>query len=171
MCRWEQITGSDCRGEQMKEKDAAVDYKEHQLILYVEKKDGSYGPVKTGSYITKNFIDDFWYKRKKLEQEYLGMVRKGEISPIAYYMILEELTPSELAARVRLSTRRVKKHLMTRHFGSITLQQLQRYCEVFNVPLVNMLQVIVTDKKNLNVIEEKTDNPYFTILKIAAGKK
>ncbi|HNW30074.1 MAG TPA: hypothetical protein PKN50_16460 [Spirochaetota bacterium] len=155
----------------MKEKDASVNYKEHQLILYVEKKDGSYGPVKTGSYITKNYIDDFWYKRKKLEQDYMGKVRKGEISPIAYYMVLEELTPSELASRVRMSTRKVKKHLTTRHFGAITLEQLQRYCEVFNVSLVNLLQVIVTDKKNLKVIEEKTDNPFFTILKISAGKK
>ncbi len=155
----------------MKEKDASVDYKEHQLVLYVEKKDGSYGPVRTGSYITKNFIDDFWYKRKKLEEEYRGKVRKGETSPIAYYMVLGELTPSELAARVRLSTRKVKKHMTARHFGSITLEQLRRYCEVFNVPLVNMLQAIVTDKKNLQVIEEKTDNPFFTILKISAGKK
>lgn len=155
----------------MKEKDAAVNYKEHQLVLYVEKKNGSYGPVRTGSYISKNYIDDFWDKRRKLEREYLGRVRNGEISPIAYYMILEELTPSELAARVRLSTRKVKKHLQSRYFGTATLEQLQRYCEVFNVPLVNMLQVIVTDKKNLKVIEEKTDNPFFTILKISAGKK
>jgi hypothetical protein len=70
-------------------------------------------------------------------------------------MILEELTPSELAARVRLSTRRVKKHLVPRHFGTITLEQLQPYCEVINVPLVSMLQVIVTDKNNLKVMEEK----------------
>ena len=155
----------------MKEKDAAVDYKDHQLILYVEKKDGSYGPVKTGSYITKNYIDDYWYKRRNLEREYLQKVKQGEISPIAYYMVLEELTPSELADRVRLSTRRVKKHMTPRHFGTATLSQLQRYCEVFNVPLVNMLQVIVTDKKNLKVYEERTGNPFFSILKISAGKK
>jgi len=155
----------------VKEKDASVDYKEHQLILYVEKKDGTYGPVKTGSYITKNFIDDFWYKRKKLEHEYLEKVRKGEISPIAYYMVLGELTPSELAARVRLGARKVKKHLTARYFGTITLDQLKRYCDVFNVSPVDMLQVIVTDKKNLKIIEEKTDNPFFTILKISTGKK
>jgi hypothetical protein len=155
----------------LKEKDAAIDYKEHQLILYVEKKDGSYGPVKTGSYITKNYIDDFWLKRNNLEQDYLQKVKIGEISPIAYYMVLGELTPSELAARVRLSARRVKKHMTPKHFGTITLEHLRRYCEVFNVPLVNMLQVIVTDKKNLKVLEEKTDNPFFTILKISTGKK
>ncbi len=155
----------------MKEKDAAVDYKEHQLILYVEKKDGSYGPVKTGSYITKNYVDDYWYKRRNLENEYLEKVRRGEISPIAYYMTLEELTLSELAARARVSTRKVKKHMQPGHFGTVTLEQLKRYCEVFNVPLVNMVQAIVTDKKNLKVMEEKTDNPFFSILKIGTGKK
>ncbi len=155
----------------MKEKDAAVDYKEHQLILYVERKDGSYGPVKTGSYITKNYIDDFWYKRHNLEKEMLEKVRRGEMSPVAYYMTIEELTPSELAARVKLSTRKVKKHMDPTRFGTATLDQLKRYCEVFNVPLANMVQVIVTEKKNLKVYEEKTNNPFFTIIKIAAGKK
>ena len=155
----------------MKEKDASVDYKEHQLVLYVEKKDGSYGPVRTGSYITKNYIDDFWLKRKHLEEEFLGKVRRGEISPIAYYMTLEELTPSELAARVGVSARRVKKHLTPRHFGDISLDELRRYCDVFNIPLINMLQAVVTDKKNLNITEEKTDNPFFTILRIKSVKK
>ncbi len=154
----------------MKEKDAAVDYKECQLILYVEKKDGSYGPVKTGSYISKNYIDDFWYKRHNLEKELLEKVRRGEMSPVAYYMTLEELTPSELAARVKLSARKVKKHMDPGLFGTATLEQLKRYCGVFNVPLANMVQAIVTDKKNLKVYEEKTDNPFFSILKIAAGK-
>src|SRR4030042_7102826 len=119
----------------MKEKEATVDYKEHQLVLYVEKKDGSYGPVRTGSYITKNYIDDFWYKRNNMEVEYGEKIRAGEISPIAYYMILEELTPSELAARVGISARKVKRHLLPRHFGTLTLEELMRYCGVFNIPL------------------------------------
>lgn len=155
----------------MKEKEARVDYREHQLVLYVEKKDGSYGPVRTGSYITKNYLDDYWLKRRNLEKEYLEKVTRGEISPIAYYMVLEELTPSELAARVQISGRRVKKHLSPATFGSVTVDELRRYCEVFSVPLSSMLHALVIKGKNISIREATTDNPYFSLLKIEAGKK
>lgn len=155
----------------MKEKDVRVDYREHQLILYAEKKDGSYGPVRTGSYITKNYIDDFWLKRRNLEREYLEKVRAGEISPIACYMVLEELTPTELASRVKIPARKVKRHMTPGHFGEATVDELRRYCEVFNVPLVSMFQAIVAGKKSLKIHEIKTENPYFSILGIDTVKK
>ena len=43
----------------MKEKDGKVDYKQHELILYVEKEDDTYGPITTGSYISEKYFDDF----------------------------------------------------------------------------------------------------------------
>jgi hypothetical protein len=155
----------------MKEKEAKVDYREHQLVLYVEKKDGRYGPLRTGSYITKNYIDDYWYKRRNLEKEYLDKVMSGEISPIAYYMVLEELTPSELAARVKISKRRVRKHLAPATFGTATVDELRRYCDVFSVPLSSLLHALVITGKNVTIREAKTANPYFSLMKIEAGKK
>jgi|SRR5208337_1711955 len=155
----------------MKEKDARIDYKKHQLILYVEKKDGSYGPVRTGSYITKNYLDDFWFKRKNLERAYLDKVKIGELSPIAFYMTLEDLTLSELASRVRMPGRRVKKHLDPRHFGKLTVEELNRYCEVFNVPFASMFHMIVTDRGGIKIKEEKTVSPFYSVLLIEAGRK
>jgi hypothetical protein len=155
----------------MKEKEARVDYKKHQLVLYVEKKNGSYGPLKTGSYITKNYLDDYWLKRENLEKEYLGKVKNGEISPIAFYMILEELTPSELAARVKIPVRKVKKHLQPGHFGDMTVEELGRYSDVFNIPLVNLFYSIEAGRSDLKIKEEKTGNPLYGILRIEALKR
>jgi hypothetical protein len=155
----------------MKEKDVRIDYKKHQLILYVEKKDGSYGPVRTGSYITKNYLDDFWFKRKNLEKEYLEKVKTGEISSIAYYMTMEELTLSELASRVNMPERRVKKHLDPRNFGKLSVEELNRYCEVFNVPFAGMFHLIVADRGGIKIREEKTGSPFFSVLTVEAGKK
>ena len=155
----------------MKEKEARVDYREHQLVLYVEKKDGSYGPLRTGSYITKNYIDDYWYKRRNLEKEYLDRVMRGEISPIAYYMVLEELTPSELAARVKLPTRKVKRHLAP----GISARRPSRSCSGTATCSACRSRACCTrwlsGKKSSIIHEAKTDNPYFSILKIEAGKK
>jgi hypothetical protein len=155
----------------MKEKEARVDYREHQLILYVEKKDGTYAPMRTGSYIAKEYIDDFWEKRDNLESEYMGKIKSGEASPIAFHMIVEELTPSELASRVRIPVRKVKRHCDPVHFGEITLEELVRYCEVFNVPLINMLRQIVSNKTGVRIKDEKCANPFFGTLSIRVGGK
>ena len=155
----------------MKEKDARIDYKKHQLVLYVEKKDGTYGPVKTGSYITKNYLDDFWFKRKNLEREYLDKIKTGEISPIAYFMTLEELTPSELASRVKMPSRRVRKHLHPEHFGKLTVEELKRYCDVFNISFISLFCAVVANRGGMKIKEEKTGSPYFSILRFEAGRK
>ena len=52
----------------MKENEALIDYEPHQLVLYVEKADGTFGPLQTGSFISKNYIEDFWDKMEKLRR-------------------------------------------------------------------------------------------------------
>ena len=131
----------------MKEKEGFVDCPEQQLVLYVEKEDGSYGPMQTGSYLTKNYIDDYYEKRKRLESGLREQVNKGEISPVAYYMTLEDLSVSETAQRVGISQRKVKKHMQPAKFGKIPPDVLEKYAEVFNVP-VNTLTGLPTAEES-----------------------
>jgi hypothetical protein len=108
----------------MKEKEGFVDYPEQQMILYVEKEDGKYGPMQTGSYLSANYMDDYILKRRNLELELREQLINGTISPIRYYMVLEELTLSELAARAGIRKSRVKKHLDPKYFGVVTADEL-----------------------------------------------
>ena len=117
----------------MKEKDGYIDCPEQQVILYVEKEDGKYGPIQTGSYITRNFLDDYELKRKHLEDSLRNKIQNKEISPIYYYMVMEDLTISELAARVRIRIGKVKKHLEYDSFHSIKSETIAQYADVFNV--------------------------------------
>ncbi len=117
----------------MKEKDGIVDCPQQQVILYVEKEDGQYGPMQTGSYITGNYLDDYELKRKNLEQSLKERVARNEVSPVYYYMVLEDLTVSELAARVGLRKGRVKKHLEPGGYRDIPADVLERYAGVFNI--------------------------------------
>jgi hypothetical protein len=127
----------------MKEKDGVIDCPEQQVILYVEKEDGKYEPIQTGSYITKNFLDDYELKRHHLEDTLKKKVESGEVSPVYYYMILEDLTLSELSARVGMRKGKVKKHLEKLHFFSLDTETIQRYAEVFNVSVADMLQLTI----------------------------
>lgn len=164
----------------MKEKDGYVNCPEQQVILYVEKEDGQYGPMQTGSYLSGNYLDDYEIKRVHLEESLRTRVMKGEISMVKYYMVLEDLTLSELAARVGLSKIKVNRHLDPVHFGKAKVETLKKYADVFNVSVSNMLQVVMLKKgdnlESYTVLEEKkqtegieqmkTENPYVVLVKI-----
>lgn len=117
----------------MKEEEGFVDCPEQQMILYVEKEDGNFGPMQTGSFITKNYIDDYFEKRNKLVKSLKEQHSKGEISPVKVFMILEDLTLRELSARTQIPARKIKKHMLPVHFEKLSEEFLQRYTTVFNI--------------------------------------
>ena len=123
----------------MKEKEGYIDCPEQQMILYVEKEDGKYGPMQTGSYITKNYIDDYFLKRKNLERSLRDQVDRNEISPVKFFMVLEDLTLSELSARTKIPSRKVKKHLLPDNFSKIKDDLLNRYAVVFNISIDQLI--------------------------------
>ncbi len=165
----------------MKEKDIRQDYEPQQLILYVEKEDGSYGPIQTGSYLSKNYLDDFWLKKSNLESQLAAQVMNNEVSPIYYFMTLQELSVAELASRVGVPVFRVKRHLKPSHFKNIKLKLLKRYADVFGVPVSRLLELLLYEENEgmksfyiqdapptyFDIKHRTTQNPYvaLTIIK------
>ena len=133
----------------MKEKEGYVDCPEQQMILYVEKEDGEYGPIQTGSFLTKNYLDDYFTKRNNLIASLQEQIRSGEISPVKFFLILEDLTISELSSRTRIPSRKIKKHLLPLHFGQLPEGILHKYATVFNVTVEQLLKADPgTDQQN-----------------------
>lgn len=133
----------------MKEKEGFIDCPEQQMILYVEKEDGQFGPMQTGSYITKNYIEDYFDKRNNLVHSLREQIDKGEISPVKFFMVLEDLTIKELSARAQIPVRKVKKHLLPDYFNKLSAEFLHRYSTVFNVS-IEQLQQADASTKTLN---------------------
>ena len=158
----------------MKEKELFVDFKPQQLVLYVEKEDGSYGQVVTGSFLAKNYLDDYFGKVKKWDKSLKEQLRKGEISPVYYYRIMHEFGEKDLASRVGISVRKLRKHYKMEDYAKMKLSLLKRYADVFDVPVSGMFQFLVIGEKaaeNLTVANLDSQNPYITITKIeSAGK-
>lgn len=115
-----------------------MDCPEQQVILYVEMEDGKYGPIQTGSYLTRNYLDDYELKRGHLVESLRKKVGNGEASPVYYFMILEDLTLSELAARAGIRKRKVRKHLEPVHYRKLSPEILQKYADVFNVAVADL---------------------------------
>ncbi len=96
----------------------------------------------------------------------------------ARFKELEELTTSELAARTGLSKRKVKRQLTHRHFLKASVEELQKYADVFNIPVANFFQIVstkqdgtwnmgyneeVAKKMTLTISQEFTENPLLVI--------
>jgi hypothetical protein len=165
----------------MKDKDVLVDFKPQQLIIYAEKSDGSFSPVQTGSYMSKNHIDDFFGIADNLKKSLIERLRKGEISSIYYFMSVEELTIPELAARMGISKSRLRKHLDPKGFQKISVAMLKKYAEIFNIHVANFFQIINTKEdmkwylgyneeaaksQHIFISQSKTDNPLIVETKI-----
>ena len=71
----------------MKEKDVYAEFPEQQVIVYIEKEDGTYDAIQTGSFISANYIDDFFLKRNNLEKALQEKIDKGEINAIGYFIL------------------------------------------------------------------------------------
>jgi len=124
----------------MKEKDGYAECPEQQVILYVEKENGNYEAMQTGSYISANYLDDYFLKRNNLEKALDGKIANNEINAIEYYMVLEDLTISELAARAGMMKWTVKRHLKPGSFSKIGEAALKKYSVVFNVTVDDILK-------------------------------
>jgi hypothetical protein len=124
----------------MKEKDGYSNCPEQQVILYVEKDDGKYEALQTGSYLSANYLDDYFLKRNNLEKALQARIEKGEINAIEYYMVLEDLTISELASRAGIMKWILRKHLKATDFSKIRENALKKYSIVFNVPVEEILR-------------------------------
>ncbi len=124
----------------MKEKDGFSECPEQQVILYVEKEDGKYEAMQTGSFISANYLDDYFFKRNNLEKNLQSKIEKAEINAIEYYLVLEDLTVSELAARAGIMKWVVRKHLKPGNFSKIRDDAMKKYSNVFNVPVEEIIK-------------------------------
>ena len=153
----------------MKEKELYVDYKPQQHVYYVEKEDEQYGPIISGSYLAKNYLDDYYLKQKNLELSLRKKVIEGEISPIEYYRTLQDLSIADLAARVRIRRNKLKKYLNPEFFNKIHIPLLSKFAEVFDIPVANFFQVLITreeERSTLDINQLNTKNPTFVVTKI-----
>lgn len=153
----------------MKEDEVRTDYEPHQMLLYAEKADGSFGTVRTGSYMSKNHLDDLLEKRDRLRALEEDRLTRGEISPVAYYMALCDMTVADLARRVGLWPFTVRRHLLPRYFRTMRLEAALRYAEVFGIPLANLFQVLAPPPAGFALKQTATGNPAVVMTRLVPG--
>lgn len=117
----------------MKEKDLYIENKSNEIILFAEKADESYGAIKSGSYAVKNYLEDFFKLKDNLDRALREDIAKGKISPVFYYMLMEDMGEGDLAKRVGISRRKLRKHFRPDIFTKLDQAILYKYALVFGV--------------------------------------
>lgn len=119
----------------MKEKDLYIDNKIHEIILFAEKEDESYAPIVCGSYAVKHHLEDFFQMKENLDRSLREDLKQGKISPVFYYMQMQDMGPGDLAKRIGISKRKLRKHFLPEVFEKLDEITLQKYAVVFGVSI------------------------------------
>jgi len=129
----------------VKEKDAFIDSDVQNIVMYVEKEDGSYGGLKTGAYMVNTQIDEYRNRRQKLIDASRRRMQNGEISPVGFFIEIGGMTLADVAARVSVTRARVRKHMTAAGFETMTIGLARAYAEVFGVQLDELLNAGVNE--------------------------
>ena len=85
---------------------------------------------------------------KKLKEE----VIKGNISPIALFIKLENMDIKDVALRMKMPLSKIKKHLTVKGFKDMKIRTLHSYTKVFDINMSDFFQFInVKDESSLKI--------------------
>ena len=153
----------------MREDEARLEG-QRELVLYVERSDDTFGPVQTGSFLVENYLDDLLDKQRRLAAACLDRLRRGEFSPVGYYLELLGMTEADLACRASVGRWRLRRHLTPKGFAKLGLPLLTRYAEVFNVPVARLFDIVVAEAPEIELRPEATADRHVVITHLSVKR-
>jgi hypothetical protein len=114
-------------------------------LCYATDEDGNYKQVLSLGWEPKNeAVKQAW----TLINEKTEMVRikviNGEISPLAYFIEKNVMTPKLVSQYTGIPLWRIKRHLRPKVFKKIKPEVLQKYTDLFNISLKDLTQLSET---------------------------
>lgn len=110
-------------------------------ICYVVDESGKYVTEKTSGWEPVNVANEqAWEAVEERLARIREKIKKGELSPIAYYMEKNLMDVKTLAGYTGLSRWRVKRHLDAGVFKRLSPSVLERYAKVFGISARRLAQ-------------------------------
>ncbi|KPJ77744.1 MAG: hypothetical protein AMJ54_06075 [Deltaproteobacteria bacterium SG8_13] len=125
-------------------------------ICYAVDDDGNYVLAGSAGWEPKNIANDqAWEIIRDQMQDTVRKIRSGKLSPLAFLMVSNQMTPALLAQYVGFSRWRVRRHLKPSVFKKLKPEILKRYADLFDVPVDTLSKV----PKDIETMLSKTDTP------------
>jgi hypothetical protein len=125
-------------------------------ICYAVDENGKYVLTGSAGWEPKNIANDqAWELIRDQIHDTVEKIRAGKLSPLAFFMVSHQMTPALLAQYVGFNRWRVQRHLKLSAFKKLKPEILQRYADLFDVP-VNDLSTL---PKDIDEMLSKTETP------------
>ena len=130
----------------MKKKDVPQDNEgihegKFRDLCYAIDEEGKYTTVHSTGWSPKNTaLLQAWELVDEKLMETKEKVLKGELSPLAYFMEKNIMTPKLLSQYTNFSKWKVKRHLKPKHFNKLDDFVLQKYADNLNVDIEELKQ-------------------------------
>ncbi|OOF54926.1 hypothetical protein [Rodentibacter genomosp. 2] len=108
-------------------------FKGQRKVIYATQN-GSYQTATSNGWDTETFATEQAVEElQQLANEALNAVKRGEKSPLFYYMYRNRFDLTSLAQATRFWQWQIKRHFKPSVFGKLSNKVLGRYAEVFGV--------------------------------------
>ena len=111
-------------------------------VCYAVDSNGKYTLAPSLGWEAKNIVNDqAWAMIEAETAKVYGLVKSGELSPIAYYQARHQMDVALLASYVGMARWRVKRHRRPKVFVRLPERILCRYAAVFKVSVAQLRTV------------------------------
>lgn len=138
----------------MKKKDVPQDNEgihegKFRDLCYATDEEGKYTTVHSTGWSPKNtaLLQAWELVNEKLEKT-KEKVLKGELSPLAYFMEQNLMTPKLLAQYTGISRWKIKRHLKPKHFNKLENIVFQKYADALNITVQELKQFNTNEYRN-----------------------
>lgn len=109
-----------------------------QKVMYAQNEQGTFERYNYGSSVEEFATQVAVEEYELLKKECLERIKRGEDSPIAFYMYENRMDLPTLASAVGMFQFRVKRHLKMGVFKRMSDGLLKRYADVFSISLARL---------------------------------
>jgi hypothetical protein len=103
-------------------------------LCYVKDEDGKYTTgLSSGWDVKKDALDNAWDDIRERVKEAADLVKRGEKSPVYYYMELNLMDISLLSEYTGFWKFTIKRHIKPSVFNSLSEKKLSIYAKVFKI--------------------------------------
>ena len=115
---------------------------ERREICYAVDENGRYVLAESAGWNPKNIANDqAWGIISEQVSQTLKKIEAGELSPLAFHMVKNQMNVSLLSKYAGFNRWRVKRHLKPAVFKRLESSILKQYADVFEIDVEDLLKI------------------------------
>ena len=113
-----------------------IDQENTAEVCYAVDPEGRYVLAPSIGWEPKNIVNDqAWGVIHRDVADAISKIKSGKLSPLAYHMAKNQMSPGLLAKYARCTRLSVRRHLKPSGFSALSVDMLKRYADIFEITI------------------------------------